>query len=194
MTHMSLRVSVREWSYTWPYNWWRKVSQSACSLIVFAKNVRQGCSATDCRRPLMRSWILLVRMSTRLRGFVARYDVLHCLQPSSFRRPTAFIHLFSCASLSEYCSSPLPLLSSFQKKNSSGPICNALYYLLMTFSVPICRMSNNAVLLWCGPSANLECRSEMCCTRLAGNARPKKSPKLPIWAPSHNFVGLYLRK
>jgi len=31
---------------------------------------------------------------------------------------------------------------------------------------------------WCGPSANLECRSEMCCTRLAGNARPKKSPKI----------------
>jgi len=29
---------------------------------------------------------------------------------------------------------------------------------------------------WCGPSANLECRSEMCCMRLAGNAEPKKSP------------------
>jgi len=28
------------------------------------------------------------------------------------------------------------------------------------------------------PSANLECRSEMCCTRLAGNAGPKKSPKI----------------
>jgi len=28
-----------------------------------------------------------------------------------------------------------------------------------------------------GPSANLECRSEMCCMRLAGNAGPKKSPK-----------------
>jgi len=27
---------------------------------------------------------------------------------------------------------------------------------------------------WCGYSANLECRSEMCCTRLAGNAGPKK--------------------
>jgi len=27
------------------------------------------------------------------------------------------------------------------------------------------------------PSANLECRSEMCCTGLAGNAGPKKSPK-----------------
>jgi len=30
---------------------------------------------------------------------------------------------------------------------------------------------------WCDPSANLECRSETCCTRLAGNAGPKKSPK-----------------
>jgi len=27
---------------------------------------------------------------------------------------------------------------------------------------------------WCGFSANLECRSEMCYTRLAGNAGPKK--------------------
>jgi len=26
---------------------------------------------------------------------------------------------------------------------------------------------------WCGPSANLECRSEMCCTRLAGNTGRK---------------------
>jgi len=31
---------------------------------------------------------------------------------------------------------------------------------------------------WCGPSANLERRSEMSCTRLAGNAGPKKSPKI----------------
>ena len=28
---------------------------------------------------------------------------------------------------------------------------------------------------WCGLNANLECRSEMCCMRLAGNAGPKKS-------------------
>jgi len=27
---------------------------------------------------------------------------------------------------------------------------------------------------WCGPSANLECRSEMCCMQLAGNAGCKK--------------------
>ena len=31
---------------------------------------------------------------------------------------------------------------------------------------------------WCGPNANLECRSEMCCTRLAGHAGPKKLPKI----------------
>ena len=29
-----------------------------------------------------------------------------------------------------------------------------------------------------GLSVNLECRSEMCCTRLAENAEPKKSPKI----------------
>jgi len=46
---------------------------------------------------------------------------------------------------------------------------------------------------WCGPSAKLECRSETCCLRLAGNAGPKKNrQKVVIWAPSHNFVGLYL--
>ena len=31
---------------------------------------------------------------------------------------------------------------------------------------------------WCGPSANLECRSEMCCAQLAGDAGPKNSPKI----------------
>ena len=29
---------------------------------------------------------------------------------------------------------------------------------------------------WCGLSANIECRSEMCCTRLAANTGRKKSP------------------
>jgi len=43
------------------------------------------------------------------------------------------------------------------------------------------------------PSANLECMSDMWCTQLAENTRCKKSPKIAIWAPSHNFVGLYLR-
>ena len=31
---------------------------------------------------------------------------------------------------------------------------------------------------WCGLSANLECRSEMCCTRLTGNAGHKQLPKI----------------
>ena len=55
----------------------------------------------------------------------------------------------------------------------------------------VCHTSTHA---WCGPSANLECRSEMCCARLAGNAGLQKNrQKVAIWAPSHDFVGLYLR-
>jgi len=33
----------------------------------------------------------------------------------------------------------------------------------------------------------------MCCSRLTANTGRKKSPKIAIWAPSHNFEGLYLR-
>ena len=43
-----------------------------------------------------------------------------------------------------------------------------------------------------GLSANLRCRSETCCTPLDENAGRKNSPKIAIWAPSHNFVGLCL--
>ena len=42
---------------------------------------------------------------------------------------------------------------------------------------------------WCDPSANLECRSEMCCRQLAEKYRTQK---IAILAPSHNFVGLYI--
>ena len=45
---------------------------------------------------------------------------------------------------------------------------------------------------WCGLSANLECRSEMCCTRLAGNTGRKMMQKNRICAPSRNFVELYM--
>jgi len=44
----------------------------------------------------------------------------------------------------------------------------------------------------CSLSANLECRSEMCCTRLAGNTGCKNDAKIAICTPSHNFAGLYL--
>jgi len=47
-----------------------------------------------------------------------------------------------------------------------------------------------------GLSTNLECRSEMCCTWLAeiGLQDAKNRQKFAIWASSHNFVELYLRK
>jgi len=43
---------------------------------------------------------------------------------------------------------------------------------------------------WCGLSANLECRSEMCCTRLAENTGRKK--KFAIWAHRTTFSGCVL--
>ena len=46
-----------------------------------------------------------------------------------------------------------------------------------------------------GLSANLECRSEMCCMRLAGNTGRKNDVKLAICAPSHKFVeGIFANK
>jgi len=45
---------------------------------------------------------------------------------------------------------------------------------------------------WCGLSANLGCRSETCCTRLARNAGHKKSPKSRHLRTIVNFVGLHL--
>ena len=45
---------------------------------------------------------------------------------------------------------------------------------------------------WCCLSANLECMSEMCCTRLAESTARKNYAKNAICAPSHNVVGLYL--
>ena len=47
---------------------------------------------------------------------------------------------------------------------------------------------------WCGLSANLECRSEMCFMQLTKNTRTQKlCKKTTICTPSHNVVGLYLR-
>jgi len=51
----------------------------------------------------------------------------------------------------------------------------------------------STILSHSGLSANLECTSEMYCTRLAEIQDAKKSPKTAISAPSHKFVGLCLR-
>ena len=46
---------------------------------------------------------------------------------------------------------------------------------------------------WCDLSANLECRSEMCCTWLAENTGRKNDAKNRHLGPSDKFAGLYLR-
>jgi len=53
------------------------------------------------------------------------------------------------------------------------------------------RAGHNIFALWFLSSSfflRLECRSEMCCTRLAENANPKNRQKFVIWVSSHNFV------
>jgi len=72
--------------------------------------------------------------------------------------------------------------------------CSFFFFLLyfLTYS----QLSHTGCLpyfhTWCGLSANLECRSEMCCMWLAEIQDAKNGQKFAIWAPSHNFVGLYL--
>jgi len=46
---------------------------------------------------------------------------------------------------------------------------------------------------WCGLSANLECRSEMCCTWLAGNTGRKNDVKNRNLRTNAQFCLLYLR-
>ena len=61
-------------------------------------------------------------------------------------------------------------------------------------------MSTMLLYKWCGPSANLECRSVICCTRLAGNAEPKIIAKnSPSWhhrttMSGHIFATKAIRK
>ena len=57
--------------------------------------------------------------------------------------------------------------------------CGFFFYLFIFFSWPnlsCCVLDVYYTSTWFDRSANLECRSEMCCTLLAGNAGPKKSP------------------
>ena len=56
-----------------------------------------------------------------------------------------------------------------------------LSFFLLSFSSPNRLQSEIGYLpyfgTWCGPSVNLECRSETCCARLAGNTGRKKVAK-----------------
>ena len=53
------------------------------------------------------------------------------------------------------------------------------FFLLSFFSSPnlSCRRCLPYFYTWCGLSANLECRSEICCTRLTGNTGCKNDAK-----------------
>jgi len=66
-------------------------------------------------------------------------------------------------------------------RSRCGHYIFALWFLLSIFylfsSPNLSGRRLDVYMVWCGPSANLECWSETCCTRLAGNAGPKKSPK-----------------
>jgi len=82
--------------------------------------------------------------------------------------------------------------------NRAGHYIFALWFLLYSFffrfSSPNLSGRRLDVYHTSTHGVNLGCRSEMCCTWLAGNAGPKKiAKKCAIWGPSHNFVGLYLR-
>jgi len=58
----------------------------------------------------------------------------------------------------------------------------SLFFLLLLFFLAWSPPSQIGCLpyfhTWCGLRAGLRCRSEMCCTRFAENAGPKKSPKI----------------
>ena len=67
--------------------------------------------------------------------------------------------------------------------NRAGQYISVLWFLQFSFFFPRLFSAVADWMLpyfhtWCGLSANLGCRSETCCTRLAKNTRRKKSPKI----------------
>ena len=74
-------------------------------------------------------------------------------------------------------------------------ICLSIYFLSFPCLISAIADCMSAITsthgMW--PIANLECRSHMCCMRLAGNAACKNCQKFDICTPSDNFVGLCLR-
>jgi len=80
--------------------------------------------------------------------------------------------------------------------NRAGHYIFVLWFLfVLSFFLPFSSQPSEIGCLpyfhtWCGLSANLGCRSETCCTRLAENTGRKNRQKFAICAPSHNFVGL----
>jgi len=76
-----------------------------------------------------------------------------------------------------------PVVSFYLLLLSSFYVCPVISFYLVSFFIPSLIsaaadwMSIPYFHTWCGPSANLECRSEMCCTRLAGYTGRKNDAK-----------------
>jgi len=81
-------------------------------------------------------------------------------------------------------------------RSRRGHYIFALWFLLSFFffsSPNLSRRRLDVCHTWCGLSANLGCRSKTWSTRLAEIQHTKNRQKIATWAPSHNFVGLYIR-
>ena len=109
--------------------------------------------------------------------------------------------IIKCA-LAEVCTVSVPLVWFVMAPYEIGQaiiFSSCGFFFLSSISFPRRRRLdvNHTSTHGCGLSANLECRSETCCTRLAGNTGRKNSPKtrqkFAVCVPSHKFVGLYLR-
>ena len=119
--------------------------------------------------------------------------VVQGMELRNFRRGR---HLYSTGRPSRWASVHILVMAAL--RNSAVHYVFALWFLFSLFSffrliAAAAHWMSTILRHMVCPSANLECRSETCCARLAGNAGPKNSPKVAIWASSHNFVGLYLR-
>jgi len=68
--------------------------------------------------------------------------------------------------------------------------CGLFFFFPRLFSAVGDWMSTVYFHTWCGLSANLECRSEMCGTWFAENTGCKNDAKIALCAPSHKFVRL----
>ena len=72
------------------------------------------------------------------------------------------------------------------------------FFLLSSFFVAACQRWEIGCLpyfhLWCGLRANLEYRSEMCCTRLAENARRENDTKNSQSVPGYSTLYIRFRR
>jgi len=76
-------------------------------------------------------------------------------------------------------------------------VSSSTFFFYLSFSSPISAIADwmSAIAYfhtWCGLSANLRCKSETCCTRLAENSGRKKSPKNHHLGTIAQIVWLYL--